>query len=686
PSTPLGCLNSQEEQSSLRRSSRNTTPTHRPGMVAPAGDSRRSFAVPTSATQPPLSSQISQSDRATSQSNPKKRPAPSSVASTVASVLKRKNVQNITRGPSTKTQPKKTAKAGTVDDNVIDLAQDSDEANHKIVKRRRTHKKDDGFDSVLLYFSAPYHNPGDDLTLDPFTYDCLHCRLVVRGARHTNANLVLHRDGSRQQGRNKVGCLKRADAIKAGAKLQPTVAQTLQSSHSKDHTKIDTFFCPTKKFDNLVLNRDLALQSAFHCAQPSSKIYMEKWQAQSAQSLYLDLKDTMISCLHLALVVSAGLKELGMRSAPPPKVRRGILGPFPLDKSLATVAEEEEYNPKPEEPTRVEGGDSDSIEETDDEEEDEEEEDDEFDKHAARKSQSRRAEKSKPGFFKEILFDSHDWRMIKELNDELEPFAIMTKGMEGDGSTGTLVLPKYYILKQSLDHRKNKCNQTDTFYPMFAKMADKLETYLNERSPAKPSLWPPCSTRPVNWPHMNNSFLSTKHKQNKPWWQRKTLLASKKSADVQTTEKDQGKNPPNPRSKIFNLFHLSSNKAENNKLTVYLKGGEVFEMDAEDTRSALIWWKSEFSCERQVKYPIMFSLARDYLACTASSCAAERTFSAAADVCSGNRGKLLPRTIEMCVSSRMWLKNDVPVKGALRQLTTSYKNSPHSKKKTDSRP
>ncbi|KAH9453448.1 hypothetical protein Pst134EA_024324 [Puccinia striiformis f. sp. tritici] len=44
----------------------------------------------------------------------------------------------------------------------------------------------------------------------------------------------------------------------------------------------------------------------------------------------------------------------------------------------------------------------------------------EFDKHAARKSQSRRAEKSKPGFFKEILFDSHDWRMIKELNDELE--------------------------------------------------------------------------------------------------------------------------------------------------------------------------------------------------------------------------------------------------------------------------
>lgn len=46
-----------------------------------------------------------------------------------------------------------------------------------------------------------------------------------------------------------------------------------------------------------------------------------------------------------------------------------------------------------------------------------------------------------------------------------------------------------------------------------------------------------------------------------------------------------------PGSKVFNLFHRSSAKAENDELEVYLKGGEVFEMDPNDTKSALIWWK-----------------------------------------------------------------------------------------------
>ncbi|KNF02339.1 hypothetical protein PSTG_04543 [Puccinia striiformis f. sp. tritici PST-78] len=895
PSTPTGRSNAQEQQSALRRSARNTTPTRRPGMVAPASDSRRSVTIPTSATQPPLSSQISQSDIATSQSNPKKRKAPSSVASTVASVAKHNNLQKPARGPSLKTQSKKATKAdGTADDNVIDLAQDSDEANSKIVKRRRTNRKDDGFDSVLLYFSAPYHTQGDDLKLAPITYNCLHCTSSVRGARHTNANLVSHRDGSHQQGRNTVGCPKRAEAIKAGAKLPLTVAQTLQSNDTNNNKKIDSFFCPTEKFDNLVLNRvltiwlirnalawsrveDLALQSAFYYAQPSSKIYMRKWQAQSAQSLYLDLRDTMISrlqendsrftlihdvwttkgnrfgfigatvtyinqdwdyvvnhltlklvawhhkgawlaepvvnvlrkhqlhkkitqttdsgsnnntmakemfsqltslgdvamtwdpktmhikciCHKLALIVSAGLKELGMRTAPPPKVRRGILGPFPLDKSLATVAEEEEYETEPEDATQVEeagseGGDKSKEESDEDEEEEEEEEDleangtaklkdpvataasgrrqsnelneltisldfvirkiagsapwrqkykliamqkglkvldliagygiwwnikyesrmraynarevidemlkEEFDKHVAKKSCSRRTDKSKPGFFKEIIFDSHDWSMIKDLNDELEPFAIITKEMEGDGLTGALVLPKYYILKQNLVHKKNESNRTDPMYPMFAKMAEKLETYLDEALACETLVAATLLHPAFRLAAFEEFFPEHKAQAERTlvalFQARKTSMAAKKSAAVQTTDKDQDTNPPNPRSKIFNLFHSSSTKAENDELTVYLKGGEVFEMDAEDTRSALIWWK-----ERQGKYPIMSSLARDYLACSASSCAAERTFSAAADVCSGNRGKLLPRTIEMCVSSRMWLKNEVPVTG-----------------------
>ena len=76
-------------------------------------------------------------------------------------------------------------------------------------------------------------------------------------------------------------------------------------------------------------------------------------------------------------------------------------------------------------------------------------------------------------------------------------------------------------------------------------------------------------------------------------------------------------------------------------------------------------------------YPVLSSLARDYLACSASSCAAERTFSAAADVCSSGRGRLKPRTIERCVSSHMWLKEGIKPTGEFSKahdVVTTYTN------------
>lgn len=52
--------------------------------------------------------------------------------------------------------------------------------------------------------------------------------------------------------------------------------------------------------------------------------------------------------------------------------------------------------------------------------------------------------------------------------------------MEGDGSTGALVLPKYYVLKQTLVYKKNECHQSHPLYPMFFKMISKIESYLDE--------------------------------------------------------------------------------------------------------------------------------------------------------------------------------------------------------------
>ncbi|KAI7942860.1 hypothetical protein MJO29_012704 [Puccinia striiformis f. sp. tritici] len=488
-----------------------------------------------------------------------------------------------------------------------------------------------------------------------------------------------------------------------------------------------------------------------------------KWSNNNtmAQEMYLQLQalgdiemtwnpDTMhVKCIchKLALIVGAGLKELGIMGSPPLKVRSSVLGPFPIISSLATIAEEEEYNPEPAEATQ-DAYESEGTDESDDESDDKEDKDsrpskeavntgqrrkanelheltldyvirkitgsapwrqkykaiamekglevldliagygirwnikyesrsraynarevidqmlkEEFDLHACKNARSHRSKKPKPGHFKQILFNPNNWSMIKELNDKLEPFAILMKEMEGDGSTGALVLPKYYVLKQTLTHERDECDQSEPLYPMFRKMVEKVETYLNEALGCETLVMATLLHPAFRLAAFEEFFPAHKDRVEKLltnlFQDRNTAIASQKQAAMKTTNQDQNVNlPSKPKSKMFNLFHSLSAKAENDELTVYLKGGKVFEMDAEDTKSALIWWK-----EQEGKYPILSSLARDYSACSASSCAAERTFSAAADVCSANRGKLLPRTIEMCVSSQMWLKDDVPIVG-----------------------
>jgi hypothetical protein len=65
----------------------------------------------------------------------------------------------------------------------------------------------------------------------------------------------------------------------------------------------------------------------------------------------------------------------------------------------------------------------------------------------------------------------------------------------------------------------------------------------------------------------------------------------------------------------------------------------------------------------QEAYPTLAVMARAYLGTPASSCSVERLFSAAADVCSSSRGRMLPSTMSHCVSSLMWLREEVPLTG-----------------------
>lgn len=72
----------------------------------------------------------------------------------------------------------------------------------------------------------------------------------------------------------------------------------------------------------------------------------------------------------------------------------------------------------------------------------------------------------------------------------------------------------------------------------------------------------------------------------------------------------------------------------------------------------LDWWKTHAG-----KYPVLSSLAQDYLATPAASTPPERLFSVAGRICVAERGGLAPRMIEMLVSSQLWTLEGIPLTG-----------------------
>lgn len=82
-------------------------------------------------------------------------------------------------------------------------------------------------------------------------------------------------------------------------------------------------------------------------------------------------------------------------------------------------------------------------------------------------------------------------------------------------------------------------------------------------------------------------------------------------------------------------------------------------------------------------FPVLASLARDYLSISATSCCVERTFSSAADVAVPARGSLKPKAITRAVGCREWLRAQIPVLGRFADAISSVASfAVNSKKKT----
>ena len=78
-----------------------------------------------------------------------------------------------------------------------------------------------------------------------------------------------------------------------------------------------------------------------------------------------------------------------------------------------------------------------------------------------------------------------EWKELHALNHELVIYANLTKSMEGNGPTGSLVLPKYLKLKESIKEKINEGQESDPLYPFFCAILKRLCKYLGEAMKCK---------------------------------------------------------------------------------------------------------------------------------------------------------------------------------------------------------
>ncbi|KNF00925.1 hypothetical protein PSTG_05822 [Puccinia striiformis f. sp. tritici PST-78] len=82
-------------------------------------------------------------------------------------------------------------------------------------------------------------------------------------------------------------------------------------------------------------------------------------------------------------------------------------------------------------------------------------------------------------FYQEVDIRWSDWEIVKRLNDILSEFYFITKTMEGDHSSASLMLAEYQYIRRFLNSRLTPGLEPE-FTAMIRKMLTKTETYLNE--------------------------------------------------------------------------------------------------------------------------------------------------------------------------------------------------------------
>ncbi|KAI7955077.1 hypothetical protein MJO28_005477 [Puccinia striiformis f. sp. tritici] len=263
-----------------------------------------------------------------------------------------------------------------------------------------------------------------------------------------------------------------------------------------------------------------------------------------------------------------------------------------------------------------------------------------------------------PNYYSNLDITSTEWEVVNHLNETLSEFYFLTKKMEGDYSSGSMILSEYHQVEDFLNTKLATTDDSE-FQAMLRRMLTKTNTYLQEALACDAILIAtalnPCFRLSIYQAWFPDYYTYTSNLLQ--------ILFDTKKAEVNATKEP----TPAPRHKKsdrskqglnhkFDFFPDAVEEPVADELTTYLGG--IYKLDSDSVSESLDWWK-----EHSQEFPILALLAKDYLACCATSASVERCFSAAADTCSSDRGSLAAKTIERCVSSHQWLAQGIEPDG-----------------------
>jgi len=170
--------------------------------------------------------------------------------------------------------------------------------------------------------------------------------------------------------------------------------------------------------------------------------------------------------------------------------------------------------------------------------------------------------------------------------------------MEVDGPTGSITIPEYLQLKINLKKKSNSSQRGDPLHPMFLKMIEKTNNYLEEALSCETlvmsTILNPFFRLAIFESHFPKEAPAAKKRLVELFEERKTQIEEKiqknREHEKETTgSKDNEKN----NDDIYSFFSGPSNDPGKDELEIYLGGIDRIDHgdSKEYTFSALKWWK-----------------------------------------------------------------------------------------------